>query len=163
MPSNSTPSDPWESLQADARGFITLAASLLAVSATFGTHLLSDDVLGRRTVLGAWLFLGLAIGASAYALGASFQGIQNRTATYSKAVTFLNLAVGLIGIGVLLLAFSAWRATFTEPGNDAIANAISATSSMSHIPNEDLVVSNMRCTESNSCTVTVQREPATNS
>lgn len=127
MNTHSSRNGAWLALQADAKTYITLAAGLLGVTATFSERLFSEDLLGRIFLFSAWAFIALSILAGAYASGRAFSGLASESDDHSGAVGFLDLTVFLIGIGVGLLALAAWRSS-TEATADTPSVALAAKS-----------------------------------
>jgi len=148
-------SNPLDLLHDDAKSYVTLAASLLAISATFSTRLLGHDQAGRWAVLGAWIALASAIGAGIYAAGAVFRAAQSSSTSYKAPALFLNATVVLIGIGCIALAFGAWRAPVSQVEKQSPSSAaIAAVSEMTGAKRDSISLESLRQTDPTIVTLT---------
>jgi hypothetical protein len=137
--------NPWEVLHDDAKTYITLGSALLGISATFADRLLSDDDIGRWIVIAGWGVLAASIFLSIYASGTVFGELKKQTPSsdYNSAARFLNTAVMVLLIGVVLLAIGAWRTSYgaDEPDTPSpISTARSTVAEMSGVDDADLTV-----------------------
>jgi hypothetical protein len=65
----------WDSLRDDTKAYLTLAASLLALSAAFADQLVKGDAIGPWALIAAWAVLA----------GALFSGFQAQASGFGGA------------------------------------------------------------------------------
>lgn len=157
------PADPpnaWEVLHDDAKSYVSLAAALLGITATFAGKLLSHDQTGRVAVVIGWVALAVSIGLSIYSSGTVFDEIKKATPStnYRSASAFLNAAIISLGVGVAALAFGAWRTSLErgDPLDSAIAAARSAVAQMTRADKATIIVERLERTPSNEFVIVVQ-------
>jgi hypothetical protein len=141
-PQRNQSTDPWVVLQADAKNYLTLAAGLIGVTATFADRLVSGDPMGRMFLFAAWACLAIAIGAAAFASGGAFNGVAREARNYLKVCGRLNATVFFIGLGVSLLALAAWRTSIekAEPTASGVEVAREVVVEMTDAPLEQVTV-----------------------
>jgi hypothetical protein len=131
---------PWLVLQGDAKNYLTLAAGLIGVTATFADRLVGGDQLGRIFLFAAWGCLGVAIGAATFASGGAFNGVAHQSSSYEKVSGRLNAAVLFIGLGVALLALAAWRTSIDQSQASGVEIARTVVVEMTDAPSEQVRV-----------------------
>ena len=144
-----TPSaDVWSSLRDDTKAYLTLAASVLAVSAAFAGQLVKGDAIGRAALIIAWvilvgaLFCGFQAQASAF--GGLTQTTEAATSDYSETTKWLDRLLWLLAVALVAIAVAGWRSTLAD-GDDPSAATVARTtvSSMGGSDLEDVSISSI--------------------
>jgi hypothetical protein len=127
--------DVWDSLRDDTKAYLTLAASVLAVSAAFAGQLVKGDAIGRSALIAAWAVLAAALFSGFQAQASAFGGLtaanERPTAAtppdYSETTKWLDRLLRLIAVALVAMAVAGWRSTLADDDERSAATVARTT------------------------------------